>query len=321
LLELLADGEFRSGERLAGQLGISRAAVWKRMGKLAERGVGIERVSGRGYRVPGGMELLDGARILAGMSGSARGQVSLLELRRVVDSSNAVLLGGLRAGAMRHGAVVFAEQQTRGRGRRGRQWVSPFGRNLYCSFAWRFDAGVAALGGLSLVIGMGALRALARVGVPGVMLKWPNDLVVGGAKLGGILIEIDGEFSGPVTAVVGVGINVSMPADAAAAIGQAWTDLATVCGRHVGRNELASALLDACFGILGEFAEHGFGHFLAEWARVDALAGEQVSVSAGEGSALQGRANGIDADGALRLLTEQGELRLSGGEISVRRGE
>lgn len=319
LLALLADGEFRSGEWLAGRLGISRAAIWKRVGKLAERGIELERVSGRGYRVPGGIELLDRERIAAALPQWVRAQLSRLELRRVVDSTNALVLEGLRSGTLGHGAVVFAEQQTSGRGRRGRSWVSPFGRNIYCSFAWRFDAGVAALEGLSLVIGLGTLRALERVAVPGVMLKWPNDLVAGAAKLGGILIEIDGELAGPVTAVIGVGINVGMPPGAAAAIGQSWTDLETVCGRRIGRNALAAALLESCLDILGDFARHGFGHFAAEWERVDALRGREVSVSAGSGSTLHGIANGIDATGALRLMTSEGEQLLSGGEISVRR--
>ncbi|MBP6382598.1 MAG: bifunctional biotin--[acetyl-CoA-carboxylase] ligase/biotin operon repressor BirA [Pseudomonadales bacterium] len=319
LLALLADGEFRSGEWLAGRLGISRAAIWKRVGKLAGRGIGLERVSGRGYRVPGGIELLERERIAAALPQRVRAQVSRLELRRVVDSTNALVLAGLRAGTLGHGAVVFAEQQTSGRGRRGRSWVSPFGRNIYCSFAWRFDAGVAALEGLSLVIGMGAVRALEQLGVPGVQLKWPNDLVAGAAKLGGVLIEIDGELAGPVTAVVGIGVNLGMPPDAGAAIGQSWTDLETVCGRRIGRNALAAALLESCFGILADFARQGFPHFAPEWERVDALRGLAVSVSAGAGVSLHGVADGIDAGGALRLRTPEGERLLSGGEISVRR--
>jgi len=318
LLGLLADGEFRSGEWLAGQLGVSRAAVWKRVGKLAERGIALERVSGRGYRLPGGMELLERERLLAYLPGDVRRQVSLLELRRVVDSTNAVVLEGLRSGAMGHGAVVFAEQQIHGRGRRGRRWVSPFGRNVYCSFAWRFEEGIAALGGLSLVVGMGALRAIRRVADPGVMLKWPNDLVADGAKLGGILIEIDGELAGPVTAVIGVGVNLRMPAGVAAGIDQAWTDLETLAGHRVGRNAFAAGLLESCLAVLGEFARHGFGHFREEWRGVDALAGKPVSVSGG-GAVLQGVADGIDEEGALRVLTPGGEERVSGGEVSVRR--
>ena len=319
LLALLADGEFRSGEWLAARLGVSRAAIWKRIGKLAERGIELERVSGRGYCVPGGIELLERERIVAALPERTRAALSRLEVRRVVDSTNALMLDALRGGSLGHGAAVFAEQQTSGRGRRGRDWVSPFGRNIYASLAWRFDAGVAALEGLSLVIGMAAAQALARLGAPGVMLKWPNDLVAGAAKLGGILIEIDGELAGPVTAVIGVGINVSMPPGASAAIGQSWTDLDTLCGRRIGRNALAAALLESCCDVLADFARHGFGHFAAQWERLDALRGRQVSVSAGSGRTLHGIADGIDASGALRLLTPEGEQVLSGGEISVRR--
>ena len=179
--------------------------------------------------------------------------------------------------------------------------------------------GAQGLAGLSLAVGVAAARALRSLGAAGVTLKWPNDLLTGGAKLGGILIEIDGELAGPVTAVIGVGINVSMPPAAAAAIGQSWTDLDTLCGRRIGRNALAAALLAACCDVLADFARHGFGHFAAQWERLDALRGRQVSVSAGSGPTLHGIADGIDASGALRLLTPEGEQVLSGGEISVRR--
>ena len=119
--------------------------------------------------------------------------------------------------------------------------------------------------------------------------------------------------------MIGIGINVGMPAGAAAGIEQAWTDLETACGRRVRRNELAAALLASCFDILAEFRHCGFAHFLEEWARLDALRGRPVSVAAGAGALLQGTADGIDETGALRLLTPRGEQRLSGGEITVRR--
>lgn len=319
LLALLADGSFHSGESLAGRLGITRAAVWKRIGRLEALGLDISRRSGLGYCLDGGIELLDRERILALLPEALRPALAGLEVHGVIDSTNEVLLRELRAGKPLHAVACLAERQSSGRGRRGRGWRSPFGRNIYLSLAWRFEHGVAALEGLSLAVGVAVVRALGQCGIDGVGLKWPNDLFVGDAKLGGILIELDGEFSGPVAAVIGIGLNLHVPAADAATIDQPWTDLRTLAGRAIGRNELAAALIASCLELLPRFAVHGFGCVRHDWERLDVLANANIRVSTSDGRVLDGVADGVDASGALRFRSDTGLMLLSSGEVSVRR--
>jgi BirA family biotin operon repressor/biotin-[acetyl-CoA-carboxylase] ligase len=319
LLALLSDGGFHSGESLAAELGISRAAVWKRIGRLGELGLHVERRSGRGYRLEGGIELLEGERILALLPDELRARVTGVDVCGVIDSTNDVLLRALRSGKAVHGVACLAERQTSGRGRRGRNWLSPFGSNIYLSLAWRFDRGVAALDGLSLAVGVAVVRALEQCGIGGIGLKWPNDLFAGDAKFGGILIELDGELSGPMSAVIGVGLNLRMPLAEAAAIGQPWIDLETLAGRVIGRNALAAALIASCVELLPRFAVHGFSVVQPDWERLDVLAGRGITVSTSDGRVLDGTADGVDAGGALRLRSAEGLLLLNSGEVSVRR--
>ena len=239
LLPLLANGEFRSGQDLATALGVSRTAVWKQLNNLAELGLEIESVKGRGYRIPGGLDLLDAAAVQAGLQPQAAGLLAQLELLEATDSTNAEVMRQLTGGAG-SGLVCSAEQQSAGRGRRGRQWVSPYGRNLYVSVAWEYQQGAAALEGLSLAVGVGVARALAACGLPPVQLKWPNDILYGGAKLGGILLEMTGDAAGACQVVVGVGLNVAMPAVAAHAIEQDWTDVQHSPARKSPRPEPAA---------------------------------------------------------------------------------
>ena len=245
LLPLLADGEFRSGQDLAEALGVSRTAVWKQVNKLAsETGLVIDSVKGRGYRIPGGIELLDAEQVTAALQPLASRLLTSLVLLESVDSTNAEALRRAEAGDS-SGLVCSAEQQTAGRGRRGRQWVSPFASNLYLSLLRKFDQGAAALEGLSLAVGVAVARALEAAGMPAVQLKWPNDILFDGAKLGGVLLEMIGDAAGPCKVVIGVGLNVVMPAEAARGIDQDWTDIRSVAGSaHPRRNALLAALLN-----------------------------------------------------------------------------
>ncbi|HSJ49279.1 MAG TPA: biotin--[acetyl-CoA-carboxylase] ligase, partial [Gammaproteobacteria bacterium] len=164
--------------------------------------------------------------------------------------------------------VCLAERQTRGKGRRGRNWVSPYGTNLYLSLSWRFESGLSALAGLSLVVGISLIRALQQLGVEGAGLKWPNDIYLQGAKLAGVLIEVSGESAGPCSAVIGIGVNVAMPEQQGRHIDQRWTDL-RAHGIPVARNQLAAALLEQLLPALAEFARHGMQPFQEEWQRPD----------------------------------------------------
>ena len=217
-----------------------------------------------------------------------------------IDSTSGLLLGRLRSGAEIHGTFIFAEEQTKGRGRRGRCWVSPFGRNIYVSFGWRFDGGISELAGLSLVMGIAVARALRRVGVVGIGLKWPNDLLINDAKLAGILIDIDGDCAGPISAVIGIGINFSMPPEFGKDIDQVWTDVLANCPAEASRNLLAAQLIENCIGAIEEFRRYQFGEIVYA------------------NGPLKGVACGVDDDGALLLREGDRVLSVSGGEVSVR---
>ncbi len=319
LLPLLASGEFRSGQDLADALGVSRTAVWKQLNKLAvETGLEIESVKGRGYRIRGGLDLLAADRIRAGLTPQASSLLSSLHILESTDSTNAEAMRHIDEGPC-SGAVYTAEQQTAGRGRRGRQWISPFARNLYLSLVWEFDQGAGALEGLSLAIGVAVARALQACELPPVRLKWPNDVLHGGAKLGGILLEMTGDVAGPCQVVVGLGLNVSMPATAAHEIDQAWTDVRSMAGSgaHPGRNALFSALLNELLPLVATFESSGFGAWREQWQALDAYAGEQVILDA-SGRRTAGIARGVDDRGALQLETTTGVQSVYGGELSLR---
>lgn len=317
LLHLLADGCFHSGEDLAAALGVSRAAVWKGVRRLGEEvALPVNAVRGRGYRLEAPLELLERERVLALVGAQTRARLAELDLRLSVDSTNACLMQGAQDG-LRSGTVCVAEHQRAGRGRRGRSWRSPFGGNLYLSLLWRFGARAAGLSGLSLATGVAVLRTLRAHGAAGVGLKWPNDILWDGRKLGGVLLELSGEAAGPAAVVIGVGINVRMAAGAVQ-IDQPWVDLDSVLGTRTERNALLARLLDELFGAVAEFEVYGLEPFLAEWRSADLLAGREVAIHLPDRSET-GRALGVDAQGA--LLVESGGTRRSftAGEVSVRR--
>lgn len=318
LLPLLASGEFCSGQDLANALGVSRTAVWKQVSKLArESGIHIESVKGRGYRLPGGIDLLDKADVALGLNPSTAALLSCLQVLESVDSTNAEIMRQIGQGSG-PGLVCTAEQQTAGRGRRGRQWVSPFAGNIYLSILWEFHQGAAALEGLSLAVGVAVARALGGCGLPPVQLKWPNDILFEGAKLGGVLLEMTGDAAGVCQLVVGVGLNVSMPLASASEIDQAWTDLDTIApGRHPGRSALVAALLNELLPLVAGFEAGGFTPWRESWESLDAYAGQTVVLNTGS-QQLAGIARGVDERGALQLETTSGVQSVYGGEISLR---
>ena len=317
LLPLLADGEFHSGQEFAQHLGISRTAVWKQLQRLADLGLELESVRGKGYRIPGGLELLGSDSLQKQLAPGAAPLLSELVIDPVIDSTNAEALRRVAAGAG-SGLVCTAEQQLAGRGRRGRHWVSPFGRNLYLSLVWEFTGGAAAIEGLSLATGVAVARALADCGLPPVQLKWPNDVLFEGAKLGGILLEITGDPAGICQVVIGVGINVAMPGTAASSIEQTWTDLATINGgKSPGRNRVLAALLSELLPMAAGFELSGFEPWRPDWLSLDAYADQPVVLLSGE-SRQAGIARGVDSRGALQLETTLGLQTVYGGELSMR---
>jgi len=319
LLRRLGEGPV-SGDLLAREAGQSRAAVWKRIEALRAAGVQIEARAGRGYALAAPVDLLDAGRIAAALPEALRRGIDTLEVAWSLDSTSSELLRRTDpdAGAQ----VLLAERQTGGRGRRGRPWASPLAANLYLSVARRFDAGLARLGGLSLVAGIAVVETLHALGVDAARLKWPNDVVVAGdgrlRKLGGILVEGGGEYAGPARAVIGIGLNVRMPAAAGADIDQPWVDLQAL-GEPPPRDHIAATLLARLLPALARFDEAGLAPFLPAYASHDALAGQPVRMQSGE-TEHHGIALGLAADGALRVRTDAGERSFHAGEVSLRTG-
>jgi BirA family biotin operon repressor/biotin-[acetyl-CoA-carboxylase] ligase len=319
LLNRLARGPV-SGAALAREAGTSRAAVWKRIEALRAAGMPVAAVPGRGYALPRAPDLLDAGDIASRLPGPARAGLASLEVAWSLDSTNSELLR--RPSPATGCAALLAERQTGGRGRRGRAWASPLAANLYLSVDRRYAGGLARLPGLALVAGVAAAEALHALGFGQVRLKWPNDLVAAdGAtlrKLGGLLVEGGGEVAGPARAVAGLGLNVAMPAETGAAIGQPWVDLATLSGGSPpDRNLVAAALLAHLLPAMAQFDRDGLAPFLPRHAAFDALAGREVLLH-GEHGATPAVALGLAADGALRVRVGAQERVVHAGEVSVR---
>jgi BirA family transcriptional regulator, biotin operon repressor / biotin---[acetyl-CoA-carboxylase] ligase len=329
ILDILKDGQFHSGESLGEALGCSRTAVWKQLQKLESLGLSIESIKGTGYRVAGGFELLDTHLILSQIDTLATAQISNLEIFKSIDSTNKYAREKAEAGPS-SGTVVLAEQQYAGRGRRGKTWVSPFAANIYLSIIWDFDQGAQALEGLSLAVGVAVKRALNTHGVEAVQLKWPNDIYIEGQKLGGILLEMIGDPAGHCSVIIGVGINVAMPGDQAAAIDQDWTDVKTQIQAQQGgiegasrfsKNYLTSALISEIIVLLSDFQSHGFSSYRDEWQAADAFYGKQATITTPKQS-IAGIVRGVDPNGALRLELDNGKIEtFIGGELSLRLSE
>ena len=317
LLNSLSDGEFHSGEALGDALGVSRMAVWKHLKALRETGIVIEVVRGKGYRLPAAVELLDEKLILSALDAQTRARLGPVEVLLTVDSTNNRLREQALNGAPAN-AVCVAEQQSAGRGRRGRTWVSPFAENLYLSLLLHSRTGAAALGGLSLVAGIVVLRSLQSLGIHHAGLKWPNDILANGAKLAGILIDVKGESSGPCAVIIGIGLNVCMSQPAAGVIDQSWIDLRTLTGRaDISRNRLAASLLDQLLPAAELFESQGMQPFMEEWRQHDMVAGRQIELQLPD-EVICGKGCGIDPAGALLVETSTGCRRFASGEVTIR---
>jgi BirA family biotin operon repressor/biotin-[acetyl-CoA-carboxylase] ligase len=311
LISILADGDFHSGEHLGELLGMSRAAINKHIQTIREWGLDVFTVPGKGYSLPSPIQLLDVECILDQLVDK---RVTVLP---VVDSTNQYLLD--RITELQSGDACIAEYQQAGRGRRGRQWISPFGANLYLSMFWRLDQGPAAAMGLSLVIGIVMAEVLKDLGAQDVRVKWPNDLYLNDRKLAGILVELTGKTGDAAQLVIGAGINLAMRETNANAINQGWINLQEA-GINIDRNELAATLLNELRQSLRQFEIDGLAPFIARWRALDNFIDRPVKLLIGE-QQIFGIARGIDQQGAL-LLDQDGVIKpFIGGEISLRSAE
>jgi BirA family biotin operon repressor/biotin-[acetyl-CoA-carboxylase] ligase len=311
LLTHLSDGQFHSGEALGEALGVSRAAVWKQLKKLDELDIPYSSVKGKGYRLHDPIELLDQPAIMSTVSQ----RLDCLELLLDVDSTNTYLFERA-SDHMGKRYAVFAEKQSSGRGRRGRQWISPFGRNIYLSLLVSFSGGMSALEGLSLAVGIAVEKAMGRLGIDGVGLKWPNDIYADGRKLAGILLEVTGEYNSHCQVVIGVGLNLSMSEGEAQEIDQPWVDLSSLRS-GLSRNQVAGTLLDELLAMVDTFQKEGFAPWQQYWSERDIYHNKDVVISSPIRD-VEGVVKGVNRKGELMLRTDRGMEIITAGELSVR---
>src|SRR5688572_15696959 len=217
VFQRLSDGDFQSGEALAAELAVTRAAVWKAVEQLRDLGVSLDASTNRGYRLAPGVSALTVERIETLLPEDVRSHIESLQVEWTLESTNTKLLDAWPPAAG-FASVLLAEHQTGGRGRRGRSWVAPPGGAVCLSVSWQYAELPADLSALSLIVGLCVVNALHELGVEGVSLKWPNDLVTANGKLGGILIEMRAEAGGPVHVVIGIGLNVLLDDEARATV-------------------------------------------------------------------------------------------------------
>ncbi len=259
------------------------------------------------------------------VAAGSRARVSVLDH---CDSTNAVLARE-PMGAQPNGTVVTTEVQANGRGRRGRAWIAPPGGSLALSMLWRFDRGAGALAGLPLAVGVAVVNALKRAGDCPVRLKWPNDVVCEGAKLGGILVEtrIGSSGTGPVMAIIGVGLNLRLREVDHIALGTLGTpgdavprvsDLASILAPLPRRNELLANIVCELADTLAQFEAEGFKAFRAQWSALHAYGDTSVRILSANGAEFTAQVTGIADDGALIVKTVDGIRHLHAGEVSLR---
>ena len=318
VLQLLADGQFHSGETLAQRFKVTRATIWNAIQHAESLGVEVFSVRGRGYKLPQAIDFLDKNEVLKSI-GEQRAWFNL-QILDEVTSTNTYLM---QQKGIAHASCVAAHVQTHGKGRRGRTWVSQLGASLTFSLLWRFQCGAAALSGLSLAVGVALIRALNSLGVNNAQLKWPNDVLVldeklGGKKLAGILIELQGDLEGPSAAVIGIGFNLNLPKNVLESIDQPAIDLVSASLKPVNQSELLGMLLKHLADVLSGFEQHGFIGLRDEWLSYHAYQNKSVRMLLPNGTDVQGVVKSVADDGILLVETALGLQRFSAGEISLR---
>ena len=276
-------------------------------------GVGA-KLSGRELILPGHLEVFDPEKIIEGYGVGFDQDAIELQVFRSIDSTNDRVVSQLGREGM-HTRVALAEMQSAGKGRRGRAWVSPFGRNIYVTVGRFLKPVSGELGGLSLVVGMQLVDELRSSGLSDVGLKWPNDILLDGGKLAGILIELTPAEPRGVGVAVGVGVNLFLGEEDATGIDQAWSQAGSRLA--IGRNRLAGRLIRRLVRSMDMFEREGFAPFVGDWNRFDLYYGERVSVIRGD-MTVEGMDRGVTPSGDLLLENEQGLVPYSSGEVSLR---
>lgn len=314
IIQKLADGHFHSGQQLGDELGLSRAAINNHIEKLANLGLDIYRVTGKGYKLAEPIQLLDTAKFQSHLQ-QAKSE-ELVTLKHVTESTNDDIKSQLvTVGTLPAGTAVLAEMQTKGRGRRGKQWFSPFACNLYMSIYWPLPQGLNSAIGLSVILGIAVAETLVAAGVDGVSLKWPNDVYIRRQKVAGILVELEGQAQGEGHAIVGIGVNLSLPANAP--IDQPFTAIHEHLEGELDRNQWAAKLYSHCLQLLHEHDANGLSPFIQRWRELDHFYQQPLKLLLGQHEQV-GIGLGIDDLGAFLLKQGDEVKRYFGGEISVR---
>lgn len=357
IIPLLSDGQFHSGEELGQKLNLTRSAVWKIIQQLQnDWGIEIESRKGLGYRIPSGLQLLNLNEIQSHIAPNIAHVMGPIELFPILTSTNDYLMNWVSSNnpiskkkkALKRNPwasddihhndaspviplqnrVCIAECQTKGKGRRGREWISPFGQNIYLSMLWNFPKDFSELSGLSLVIAIAAIKTIEKfcvdqnnIKLKPLGIKWPNDIIFNDRKLGGILIELSGETCNISHAVIGIGLNAVMPEQEGKKISQPWSHLHTLLGQRPNRNHILGLLITEMITAITLFQDEGLKPFILDWKKYDLCYDSPISLHTPQGI-VQGKSLGINEKGNLLVETHnEGVRAFSTGEIVSLRKE
>ncbi len=314
LIELLAIPGVHSGTELGEKLGISRVAIKKRIDRLIAEGFPVEPIAGKGYQLAEGIDLLNAEKILSHI-GATDQAVPDVEVFASLGSTNVYLTESpTTAGKLR---VAVAEMQPQGQGRRGRQWVATPYRNLMLSLSHIYESWPQNPSGLSLAFSVSVHSALSSLGVKEAALKWPNDIVANGGKLGGLLVSASGEAGGELKVIMGVGLNLDLHKTDRLHIDQTAIDLKDL-GHDISRNRLVAEIVANTREMLALYPQNGFSAFADYWNQNACFINEQVRLFDGSVEH-RGELLGVDREGQLQLNTSDGIIRFTTSELSLRK--
>lgn len=312
-----ADG-FVSGERLSRELGISRTAIWKRIRRLADAGYVFDTAPRQGYRLIDGPQRLRAEALLPRLSATSFGSsVKLYEsLESTQNAAYEALLGG--AG---EGLLIVADAQTAGRGRLGRVWFSPPGKGIYMSFLLQPDVPLQLAPQMTLLLSVALCRAIRRETGIDASIKWPNDIVVGGRKACGILIETILEADRVKAMVAGIGISANVAKDDfPEALQASATSLMLEAGERVSREGLIAAFFEQFDPLYALYKREGFAPIRTMWEALTSTLHGRVRVAAPQG-VREGVAEGITEEGALLVRDDDGTLHtMYSGDLALSSG-
>jgi BirA family biotin operon repressor/biotin-[acetyl-CoA-carboxylase] ligase len=305
-----------SGAELAEQLGVSRAAIWARIEELRSLGYDIEASPHLGYRLVSAPDVLHADDLLARLGKTKVVGRDIRVFQETTSTSD--VIEKLARDGVKEGAVVFAESQTKGRGRLGRKWISPAGKGLWFSVLLRPDLRPQAVTQLTIASATALVRAIRLAAGLTPEIKWPNDILLSGKKLAGILTEMSGELDHVKHVILGIGVDVNLSArEFPTDLRKLATSITAETGRDADRAELATAILRELDRDYARICAGQFEAVANEWERSCSTIGRNAVIQIGD-RRIQGRAESLDADGALLLRTQHGHLeRIIGGDVTL----